>query len=232
VRRTFLVSALFTILTVFLADSVSTAWPQRGATAASPPDLSGVYQVISSDTVLSGNLKNTGSPSEIALLPAAAQQMKSVDLAQDAEKMCQPLGPFRMLAREGTKFELVPALKHGMIVMIFEDLSHGLLRTLYMNRNHPPKVNPNWFGDSVGKWEGTTLVIDTVGFNDRTWLNDAGAPHSDALHLVERVRPILDGKYLEYRMTAEDPKTLAKPYTYLRYYEKVKAEIKEDVCEE
>ena len=86
-------------------------------------------------------------------------------------------------------------------------------------------------GDSVGRWEGGTLVVDTVGFNDRTWLNDAGAQHSDALHLVERIRPLLDGKYLEYKVTAEDPKTLAKPYTYTRYYEKLKTEIQDDVCE-
>jgi len=62
-------------------------------------------------------------------------------------------------------------------------------------------------------------VVDAAGFNDRTWLNDAGAQHSDALHLVERSRPVLDGKYLEYKVPAEDPKELAKPYTYMRYYE-------------
>ena len=61
---------------------------------------------------------------------------------------------------------------------------------------------------------------------------DAGAQHSEALHLLEEIRPILNGKYLEYRVTAEDAMALAKPYTYTRYFEKVKAEIKEDVCED
>jgi hypothetical protein len=73
-------------------------------------------------------------------------------------------------------------------------------------------------------------VVDTTGLNDRTWLNDAGAQHSDALHLVERIRPVLGGKYLEYKMTAEDSKALAKPYTYTRYYEKLKTEIMQDNC--
>jgi hypothetical protein len=52
----------------------------------------------------------------------------------------------------------------------------------------------------VGRWEGDTLVVDTTGFNDKTWLNEEGAQHSDALHLVERIRPVLGGQYLEYKM--------------------------------
>ena len=200
-----------------------------GAQAA-PPDLAGVYQAIPNGTTLSGGLKNGGSPGDIALLPTAAQQMKTVNLKQDPLKMCQPLGPFRMMAREGAKIELIPA--KGMVVMLFEDISHGLMRTIYLNRGHREKPEPNWLGDSVGRWEGDTLVADTTSFNDKTWLNDAGAQHSDALHLVERIRPILSDAYLEYRVTADDAKALAKPYTYTRYYEKLKTEIMDDVCED
>ena len=75
-------------------------------------------------------------------------------------------------------------------------------------------------------------VVDKVSFNDKTWLNDAGARHSDALHLVARLRPVLDGKYLEYKVTAEDPKNLTRPAMYTRYYEKLKTEIQENVCED
>ena len=195
-----------------------------------PPDLAGVYQVIERTVTLPGGLKNAGSPAELPLLAEAAAQMKSVDLKQDPAKMCVPVGPFRMMAREQNKIELV-AVK-GKIVMLFEDLSRGVMRTIYLNRGHPEKHELTWMGDSVGRWDGTTLVVDTVGFNDRTWFNDAGAQHSDALHLVERIRPVLDGKYLEYKVTAEDSKTLAKPYSYTRYYEKLKAEIQDDVCED
>jgi hypothetical protein len=200
------------------------------AASATAPDLAGVYRVIGSEATLPGGLKNTGSPAGLALLPSAAQEMKSVDLKQDPAKMCAPVGPFRMMAWEQNKIELVPA--HGMIVMLFEDLSHGVMRTIYLNRGHSPKFEANWMGDSVGHWDGNTLVVDTIGFNDKTWLNDAGAPHSDGLHLVERIRPVLDGKYLEYKVTAEDPKNLTRPATYTRYYEKLKTEIQENVCED
>jgi hypothetical protein len=217
-------------LSLILIASIPGALAQAPRASAAAPDLAGVYRIVASGTTLPGGLKNAGSPADLALLPAAAQQMKSVDLKQDPAKVCAPVGPFRMMAWEENKIELVPA--HGMIVMLFEDLSHGVMRTIYLNRGHAEKFNANWMGDSVGRWEGNTLVVDTVGFNDNTWLNSAGAQHSDALHLVERIRPVLDGKYLEYKVTAEDPKTLTKPYTYTRYYERLKAEIQEKVCED
>jgi len=197
---------------------------------ASPPELSGVYQVIENAARLPGGRKNEGGPTGISLVPAAANRAKSVNLKDDPAKMCQPIGPFRMMAREQNKIEIVPAI--GMIVILFEDISHGLARAVYTNRVHPKDVELTWMGDSVGRWEGDTLIVDTVGFNDSTWLNDNGAPHSDALHLVERIRPILKGQYLEYVVTADDPKVLAKPYSYTRYYEKLKTEIMEDVCED
>ena len=193
-------------------------------------DLQGVYQSIPDSITLPGGLKNAGSPAAIELLPEAARQAKSIDLRQDPSKMCQPVGPFRMIAAKETKIELVPV--SSMIVMLFEDLSHGMMRTIYLKRGHKPKTEPTWLGDSVGRWEGNTLIVDTIGFNDQTWLNDGGAQHSEALHLVERIRPVLDGQYLEYKVTAEDPKTLAKPYSYTRYYKKLDSEIMDDPCED
>jgi hypothetical protein len=204
--------------------------------AAASTDLAGVYQVISNKTILPDGRRNTGSPSGISLLPEAIARMKTIDLKRDPAKICQVLGPFRMMAREETKIEIIP--EASMIMMLFEDTAHGHLRTLHLNRPHPSQAElaklgeGTWLGDSSARWEGDTLITDTVGFNDRTWLNDQGAQHSDALHLVERIRPILGGTYLEYKMTAEDPKVLAKPYTYTRYYEKVTSEIKEDICED
>ncbi len=194
------------------------------------PDLQGVYQSIPDRVTLPGGLRNSGSPAAIELLPEAAKQAKGMDLKQDPWKMCQPVGPFRMMAKPETKIELVQT--PGMFAILYEDLSHGMWRSVYLKRGHPAKLEPNWLGDSVGKWDGETLVVDTAGFNDQTWLNEEGAQHSDALHLTERFRPILGGQYLEYKMTAEDPKSLAKPYTYTRYYKKVDSEISDDVCED
>jgi hypothetical protein len=188
------------------AFAVLVAWSQSVYAA---PDLRGVYQTIPDGTTVPGGLKNAGSPEDIALLPAAAGQIKSINLKNDPARMCQPVGPFRMMARERTTIELVPAT--GMIVMLFEDLSRGVMRTIHLNRPHREKTELTWLGDSVGRWDGDTLVVDTAGFNDRTWLNAQGAQHCDALHLVERIRPVAGGKYLEYKVTAEDAKALAKP---------------------
>ena len=192
-----------------LAWIILAMWPRgadaQAAQAAAPPDLEGVYQSIPNSRTLTGGLKNSGSPSEIALLPFAVERMKTVSAKDDPWRTCQPVGQFRIMAREGTKIELAPV--PGMIVMLYQDVAHGLIRTIYLNRSHAerPTVgsDPNlpfsmdkWLGDSVGRWEADTLLVDTIGFNTRTWLNDAGAPHSEALHLVERIRPINGGQFL------------------------------------
>jgi hypothetical protein len=135
-----------------------------------------------------------------------------------------------MMAKEQTKIELVQV--SAMIVMLFEDLSHGMMRNIYLKRGHPARLEETWLGDSVGRWEGDTLMVDTVGFNDKTWLNEQGAHHSDALHLTERIHPVLRGQYLEYRMTAVDPKVLAKPSSYTRYYKRLDTEVIDDVCQD
>ena len=68
--------------------------------------------------------------------------------------MCQPVGRFRMMAKEQTKIELAPV--SAVIVMLFEDLSHGMGRSIYLTRGHPGKLEPTWLGDSVGRWASTT----------------------------------------------------------------------------
>ena len=135
-----------------------------------------------------------------------------------------------MMARTDARFELLPGTNR--LTMMFENLSLGNRREVYLGRTgHSPKVEGTFLGDAIGRWEGDTLVIDSTGFNDVTWLNDAGAPHSTSLHLVERIRPLQGGRVLEWKVTAEDPKSLAKPYTYTRYFERSKDELKEDFCE-
>lgn len=227
---------------VILFGALAAVWPHIGAAQKSsnePPDIFGVYQSIGNDRVLPGGLKNSGSPNDVPLLPAAREQMKNVNPKDDPWRMCQPIGEFRMMAREHTKIELDSAT--GIIAMAYEDVPHGLMRLIYFNRTHdqrPTKgADPNlqfshnsWLGDSIGRWQGDTLIVDTVALNTQTWLNDAGAQHSEDLHLVERLRPILGGKFLEYKMTAEDPKVLMKPYTYTRYFEKTDSEIRDSVC--
>ena len=202
------------------------------AGAGSPPDLTGVYDAVPNGTVLPGALKNTPETlNDVPLQPAAVAEAKKQDLKLDPANLCQAIGPFRMMASEDNRIELLPW--QGRITMLFENASLGNMRTIYLTRSHPAKFEELlWNGDAVGHWEGDTLVIDTIGFNDRTWLNDMGAPHSEALHLTERVRPILGGAYLEYRVTADDPKALTKPFTYVRYYKKSNIEMNEYICRE
>lgn len=200
------------------------------ATAQQLPNLQGVYQSISAAATLPDGRRNQGAPRDIELLPEASRQARTADLKKDPWKICQPVGPFRMMSAGQVKIELVPV--SAIIVMLFEDLSHGMMRTIYLKRGHPAKLEPTWLGDSVGHREGPALVVDTTGFNDRTWLNELGAPHSDALHVVERIRPVLGGRYLQYEVTAEDARTLARPYTYTRYFQKTNTEIMDDPCQD
>jgi hypothetical protein len=118
------------------------------------------------------------------------------------------------------------------LVMIFEDdiPSH---RTVYLDgRRHPKDPNPSWMGHSIGQWEGDALVVDTVGFNDKSWLDAQGHPHTEKLHVTERLRRP-DLGHLEIEFTIEDPGTYAKPWIIKRVADlDPNDEIGEYVCTE
>ena len=220
------------LLTASLAAWAASCTTQPGEPApGGPPDLYGVYQVVPAGTVLAGGLGNAGSPDDLALLPETENRMLMVDVGDDPANVCQPLGPFRMMSSDATKIEIVPAPETGWIVMLFENIAHGHMRIIHTDRDHPAEPPLTWNGSSAGWWEGDTLVVETVGFIDRTWLNDAGAMHGDRLRLLERIRPVVDGQYLEFVVRAEDADVLAEPYTYTRYYERLDTEIIEHICE-
>jgi hypothetical protein len=200
------------------------------STRSAVPDLTGVYEIIPNGVTLPGGFKNEGSPEEISLQPAAAAKAKATDLRLDTAKDCQIIGPFRMMAREGNTIDLLPSPNTGRIFMLFEDFYLGLFREIFLDRQHDPKRGPTWNGDSIGRWDADTLVVDSTNFNEYTWLNANGVPHSDSLHLIERYRLVGGGQYLEAKVTAEDPKVLTKPYTYTRYYQKTNKEVPQYVC--
>jgi hypothetical protein len=115
--------------------------------------------------------------------------------------------------------------------MLFE-FDH-FFRTIYTDgRDHPKDLDPTWMGNAVGHWEGDTLVVDTVGFNDKTWIDRAGHPHSDQLHVIERIRRT-DHDTLQDDITIDDPKAYTKPWTTRKMF-KLHAdwELLEDICEE
>lgn len=246
VRRPVLVVVMASLLPLAGSSQSNASGPQQSpntlaskANFITPPDLTGVYAIIPDGSRIPLGLKNIGSPENIPLQPSAMAAEKKQDVKKDPAKNCQPIGPFRMMARPGTKIDILPS--PNRITILFENIALGHFRTIYLDRAHPDKGPTNadgltgtWEGDSIGHWQGDTLVVDTNDFETKgyTWLNDAGATHSDALHLIEMYRLIDGGKYLELKLTADDPKTLTKPYSYTRYFERVQAEIREDFCQE
>ena len=117
-------------------------------------------------------------------------------------------------------------------VLIVHEFGHFIRQIWTDGRPHPKDPNPSWMGDSIGKWEGDTLVVDTIGFNDKTWLDQVGHPHSDALHLVERIRRTAPDM-LQIDFTFDDPKAFTKQWTGTKQF-KLRSDwqISEYVCEE
>lgn len=122
---------------------------------------------------------------------------------------CLPGGiPFAGLLPE--PFKIVQT--SGLIVMLFTEVD-GTVRQIYTDgRKVPADPQPLWLGYSVGKWDGDALVVDTTGFNDKSWLDGFGHSHSDALHVVERFLR-RDFGHMEVQVTIDDPKIYTRPFT-------------------
>jgi hypothetical protein len=131
----------------------------------------------------------------------------------DPEGYCMPPGGPRMMATP-YPMEIIQLPEQERIIMIFEGATH-IWREIYLDgRPHPEgdALNPTFLGHSVGRWEGDTLVVDVVGFNETTWIDFFGHPHTDALHVVERFsRP--DKNTLRYEATIDDPGAYTAPWT-------------------
>jgi hypothetical protein len=119
----------------------------------------------------------------------------------------------------------------GQVLMLFE-YDHFVRRIYTDGRPHDAEQGPLWMGDSIGKWEGDTLVVDTTNFNDKTLIDRVGRPHSDALHVVERIRRV-DHDFMEIDFTIDDPKAYTKPWgTKLIFEQKPSWKIMEQICED
>jgi hypothetical protein len=118
---------------------------------------------------------------------------------------CDPDGPPRVLNLPNP-FEIIQI--PGRVLMFFE-LGH-VWRTIWTDGRALPKdPDPSWLGYSVGKWDGDTFVVDTIGFNDKLWVDVYGSPRSDQMHLTERYRR-LNHDTLEMQITIDDPKAYTK----------------------
>jgi hypothetical protein len=95
------------------------------------------------------------------------------------------------------------------IVILYEYMS--TFRVIPLDAEHPDDILPSYMGNSVAHWEGDALVVDVIGFNDKTWLAGTGTFHSDALHIVERYTRVSKDR-IDYEVTMEDPNVLTKPW--------------------
>jgi hypothetical protein len=173
---------------------------------------------------------------ESLLQPWARARTDATDYElEDGGTICRPSGLF--LAGQGGAFELLASPeKLTMILMAGGGIHTGGIRRIYLNRPHLKNPPLTYYGDSVGHWEGDTLVIDVIGFNEKTWLTRDRARHSEALHVVERWCMIAVGndEWIEKTITVDDRFALTKPYTLTRYQKKLPLSnpVNENLCQD
>jgi hypothetical protein len=194
------------------------------------PDLSGLWNKISPK--YSRNIAADLKPDEIQPWAKALVEHRREDLGKEYMNVqCVPLGPGYTTAADSTGSEMLKIVQTpGLIVMLNPDLTY---RQIFVDgRALERDPNPSWMGYSVGRWEGETLVVESFGFNDRTWLDHDGHPHTEALRMTERYRRPNFGS-LEVEVTFSDPKAYARPWTVaVRAQLAADTEMIEWVCNE
>jgi hypothetical protein len=204
---------------------------QSNSTAPAPrnadgtPDLSGLW---GPDKNFMYDISSALRPGEtLPIQEWALKATKEHMSADDPNVRCRPSGIPRMTPYP---WKIVQTPK--LIVFLFEGGPHGYRQIFLDGRTHPKDLDPTYYGDSIGKWEGDTLVVDTVGFNDIFWFDGAGHPHTEKLHITERIhRPDLG--HLSLDVTIDDPGAYTKPFTVYGHSNLlVNTEIMEYLCDE
>jgi hypothetical protein len=198
--------------------------------SSDPRDLSGVWYI---------RLYNPQINSTLGRLPpftargkaewdARVKAEKDGSPMADASSYCLPHGVPRVM---NSPYPIQIIQTHGETVIVHE-VAHNI-RHIYMDQPHPPTLAPTFMGDSVGHWDGDTLVIDTLGFNDRTWIDEIGVIHGKQMHVIERIRKIEGGHALENLVRIEDPEVFTEPwFARITYAWRPDLRIAEYVCEE
>ncbi|HLK51329.1 MAG TPA: carboxypeptidase-like regulatory domain-containing protein [Bryobacteraceae bacterium] len=188
----------------------------KGPTPRMPdgkPDFSGMW-----------NGDNDHNPEEPVLLEWAEKIAKQRSEKDNPSTLCLPGD---VLLTSPNPFKIIQT---STFIMILAEYNVGAFRQIFLDgRKHPKDLNPTWMGHSIGRWEGDTLVADTVGFNDRSWLDVY--PHTEMLHVVTRYRRP-DYGHLDVALSIEDPATFTKPWKIHVVWELVPSdEIQEFICE-
>lgn len=210
-------SAIATLALLASNPAIETAVAQ-GTTAGDPRDFEGTWRRTggrdASDFILGVDLPY--KPEAQNLAADHLQWFRDGRSKASAHLTCRPTGVHGITApKEATLILQTPA---KMYLISQEDRE---VRFIYMNQSHPNKVKPTYSGHSVGRWEGNTLVIDTVGYNGKGQLDEMGNPHSEQLHLVERWTKSADGNTMTVEFTVTDPVYYTEPFTKTRQWRRV-----------
>jgi hypothetical protein len=194
-------------------------------TADGKADLSGLW---SPDRNFIIDITSALKPGEtLPLQPWALKLAKERMSKDDPEANCLPAGVPRMAPYP---WRILQTPTHAFF--LFEGNIHSYRQIFMDGRGHPKDLNPTWYGDSIGKWEGDTLVVDTVGFNDKFWFDFAGHPHTEKLQVTERFRRP-DFAHLDFEVTIDDPGAYTKPFTLFGHSTlETGTEIIEYICNE
>ena len=171
------------------------------------PDLSGLWQPDLTpyrfDVIQDVKDEDVFRPAARALF-----LQRAVNLRHDNPVThCLPAGPQAIFAAGSTRFYRI-VQSRGVIALLYE---LGDFRQIYIDgRALPRDPNPTWMGYSIGHWEGDTLVVETAGFNDKTWLDMVGHPHSEHLRVTEKFRRT-DFGHMQVQVTYDDPETMTRP---------------------
>jgi hypothetical protein len=191
-------------------------------TADGKPDLSGLWRVKQASSGETDKAMHGIKPQPWA---EALSKKRKEDLGrEDMSVLCLPFGP-----RADNGVDKIIQSRQ-ILMMAFGDLTY---RQIFMDGRPLPKdPNPTWMGYSVGHWEEDTLVVESAGFNDRSWLDGDGHPHTEDLRMTERLRRP-DFGHLELVRTLEDPKALAQPWVIpIKFELDADTEMLEYVCAE
>ena len=170
------------------------------------PDLTGYWSMAA--LRFGGNLA-MGKEAEVPYTDQGRQAYKNHDAKDDPTGLCQPPGMPRMLH---SPFPMMVMQDKNHVAFLYEYMR--IWHLVDLNRTqHYPDVEDTFMGDSIGKWDGDTLVIDTVGLNDRTWLDTAGHQHSADMRVVERITRT-GPESMDYEVSVIDPKMYAKPWVH------------------
>jgi hypothetical protein len=164
---------------------------------AIPPDLSGTW---------GPRFVYALSP-DPPMLPEARKRFKETSPDNDPLARCKPPGVPRV-TNMAFPFEIVQTPM--VVYILFEYDQH--VRRIFIDGTHPADLEPTWLGHSIGRWEGQTLVVDTVGFVADTWLDMRGHLHSEKMRVVERFSRSPDRRTLTHEITIDDPTMYSKPW--------------------